>query len=113
MNRYTSLSFAFFIFSIIGFFGINNTSVLSSSNLITSTTAGGIFLSLETLIKDISYLNNYHSHYLNDKNHLSLVDFYNIPLANAQEQQTEENDDINNNNENENTDKYVILAFDR
>ena len=113
MNRYTSFGFAFFIFSIIGFFGINNTSVLSSSNLITSTTAGGIFLSLETLIKDISYLNNYHSHYLNDKNHLSLVDFYNIPLANAQEQQTEENDDINNNNENENTDKYVILAFDR
>ncbi|HYZ96370.1 MAG TPA: polysaccharide deacetylase family protein, partial [Nitrososphaeraceae archaeon] len=60
--------------------------------------------------------NNYYHHYLNDKDHLSLI-FYNIPLANAQEPQTEEIEDINNNNnnnnENENIDKYVILVFDR
>ena len=34
-------------------------------------------------------------------------------MANAQEQQTEENDGINNNNDKENNEKYVILVFDR
>ena len=116
MKRYLPIGFAFFIFSIVGFSGINHTSILSPSNLITTINTGGIILSFETLFKDIIYRNNYYHHYLNDKDHLSLI-FYNIPLANAQEQQTEEIEDINNNNnnnnENENIDKYVILVFDR
>jgi peptidoglycan/xylan/chitin deacetylase (PgdA/CDA1 family) len=115
MNRYLSFGFAFFIFSIVGYFGINNTlsSSLFSSNIITTTSVGGVILSFETLIKDISYRNQHH-HYLYDKDLYSL-NFYNIPLVNAQAQQTEENDDVNNNNnnENENTDKYIILVFDR
>ena len=106
MNAYLLLGFAFF-FLVVGYFGINNIIIhSSSSNLIANT---GIMLSVETFFRDIYYRNNY---YLYDKNHLSL-DFYNIPLANAQEQQTEENDDINNNNDKENNKKYVILVFDR
>ena len=97
MNRYSSLGFAFFFF-VIGYVGINNSTILYS-NFINIT---GLMLSIETFIKDIYY------------NSISLV-FYKIPLANAQEQQTEKKDDINNNNNNkkEKTDKYVILVFDR
>src|SRR5687767_7526522 len=98
MNSYLSSGFVL-LFFVVGYFGINNTTaIISSSNLITA----GVMVSLETIVKDIYYRNNYHQHhynYLNDKDHLSL-DFYNIPLANAQEQQTEENNDINNNNNN-------------
>jgi peptidoglycan/xylan/chitin deacetylase (PgdA/CDA1 family) len=102
MNRGLSFGFAF-LFFIAGYFGMNNTILFFSfSNLITST---GIMLSFETFFRDLSYPKNY---FLYDKNHIFL-DFYNIPLANAQKQQ-EENDDINNNNEKE---KYVILVFDR
>jgi peptidoglycan/xylan/chitin deacetylase (PgdA/CDA1 family) len=105
MNTYISFAFAF-LFFVVGYFGINNTTISSSSsNLIANT---GIMLSVETFFRDIYYQNNY---YLYDKDHLSL-DFYNIPLANAQEQK-EENDDINNNNDKENNEKYVILVFDR
>jgi peptidoglycan/xylan/chitin deacetylase (PgdA/CDA1 family) len=105
MNTYISFAFAF-LFFVVGYFGINNTTISSSSsNLIANT---GIMLSVETFFRDIYYQNNY---YLYDKDHLSL-DFYNIPLANAQEQK-EENDDINNNNDRENNEKYVILVFDR
>ena len=111
MNRYLSFGFAFLFFVIVGYFGINNIIISSSSNLITSA---GILLSFEMLFKDIYYRNNY---YLYDTDHLSL-DFYNIPLANAQEQeQKKEGDDSNKNNnnekENKNNDKYVILVFDR
>src|SRR5687768_98087 len=102
MNRGLSFGFAF-LFFIVGYFGMNNTILFFSfSNLITDT---GIMLSLETFFRDLSYPKNY---FLYEKNHIFL-DFYNIPLANAQKQQ-EENDDINNNNEKE---KYVILVFDR
>jgi peptidoglycan/xylan/chitin deacetylase (PgdA/CDA1 family) len=105
MNTYISFAFAF-LFFVVGYFGINNTTISSSSsNLIANT---GIMLSVETFFRYIYYPNNY---YLYDKDHLSL-DFYNIPLANAQEQK-EENDDINNNNDRENNEKYVILVFDR
>ena len=69
-------------------------------------------LSFETFFKDIFYRNNHNPHYLTDKDQPSL-DFYNIPLAYTQEQQTEEIDDMNNNNDKENTEKYVILVFDR
>ena len=103
LNRYLSIGFAS-LFFVVGYFEINN-KVILSSNL----TSANIVFSPEALFKDIYYLSNY---YLYNKDQPSL-EFYNIPLANAQEQQTEENDDINNNNENENTDKYVILAFDR
>ena len=107
MNTNTYISFAFaFLFFVVGYFGINNTTISSSSsNLIANT---GIMLSVETFFRDIYYQYNY---YLYNKDHLSL-DFYNIPLANAQEQK-EENDDINNNNDKENNEKYVILVFDR
>ena len=111
MNRYVSFGFAFLFFAVVGFFGINNTIPSSSSNLIATSSTGGVMLSLETFYKDIFYRNNHNLYYLTDKDQPSL-DFYNIPLANAQEQK-EENDDINNNNEEENTDKYVILVFDR
>ena len=40
-------------------------------------------------------------------------DFYNIPLANAQEQKEEDDININNNNTINQSDKYVILIFDR
>jgi peptidoglycan/xylan/chitin deacetylase (PgdA/CDA1 family) len=107
--KYLSIGFAS-LFFVVGYFEINNTVISSSSNLITTA---GIMVSLENLVKDIYYLGNYY-HVSYDKDHPSLeLEFYNIPLANAQEQQTEENDNINNNNENENTDKYVILVFDR
>jgi peptidoglycan/xylan/chitin deacetylase (PgdA/CDA1 family) len=106
MNAYASFGFAFILFGV-GYLGINNNIIPSlSSNLIANT---GIMLSAETFFRDIYYRNNY---YLYEKNYLSL-DFYNIPLANAQEQQTEENDGINNNNDKENNEKYVILVFDR
>jgi peptidoglycan/xylan/chitin deacetylase (PgdA/CDA1 family) len=101
MNSYASFGFTFF-FSLIGFLGINNT---VSSYIITNT---GIMHNLEILFRDLYYRNNY---YLFEKNHLSL-NFYNIPLANAQEQQKGNN--LNNYNNNENKiDKYVILVFDR
>ena len=106
MNRYLSFGFAF-LFFVVGYFGINNTAIVSS-NLI--TTAGDIVLSFETVVKDIYYQNIYY-HYVNDKDHLSL-DFYNKPLAYAQEQ-TEGNDDDNNNNNEKSNEKYVILVFDR
>src|SRR5215218_924870 len=106
MNTYVSFGFAF-IFFVVGYLGINNTIIPSlSSNLIANT---GIMLGAETFFRDIYYRNNY---YIYEKNYLSL-DFYNIHLANAQEQQTEENDGINNNNDKENNEKYVILVFDR
>jgi hypothetical protein len=86
MNTYVSFGFAF-LFFVVGYFGINNTIISSSSyNLIANT---GIIFSAEMFFRDIYYRNNY---YLYEKDQLSL-DFYNIPLANAQEQQTEENDD--------------------
>ncbi len=100
MNRYLSIGFAS-LFFVVGYFEINN-NVILSSNL----TSADIVFSLEALFKDIYYLSNY---YLYDKDHPSLeLEFYNIPLANAQQK---EGDDSNNNN-NEN-DKYVILSFDR
>ncbi len=108
MNRYLSSGFVFLFFMVVGYFGINNTVISSSSNLITTA---GIMVSLEMLVKDIYYRNNYY-HFSYDKDHLSL-DFYNIPLANAQEQKKGDDSNNNNNNENENTDKYVILVFDR
>ena len=106
MNRYSSFGFAFFFF-VIGYVGINNSTILYSNFINTI----GLMLSIETFIKDIYYRNNY---YIYDRNFNSL-DFYKIPLANAQEQQTEKKEDINNNNNNkkEKTDKYVILVFDR
>jgi peptidoglycan/xylan/chitin deacetylase (PgdA/CDA1 family) len=121
MNRYLSFGIVFFIYSVVGYVGINNTVPSSSSNLIATISAGGMILSLDALFKDIFYLNNYH-HYLYEKDHLLfLEDFYNIPLANAQEkEQKKEGDDNSNNNNNENNekennknDKYVILIFDR
>ena len=105
MNTYLSFGFAF-LFFVICYFGINNTIIPSSSSSLIANT--GIMFNVETFFRDIYYRNNY---YLYDKDHLSL-DFYNIPLANAQEQK-EENDDINNNNDKENNEKYVILVFDR
>ncbi|HEU5461708.1 MAG TPA: polysaccharide deacetylase family protein, partial [Nitrososphaeraceae archaeon] len=105
MNRYSSFGFTFFFF-VIGYVGINNSTILYSNFINTI----GLMLSIETFIKDIYYRNNY---YIYDRNFISLD--FKIPLANAQEQQTEKKDDINNNNNNkkEKTDKYVILVFDR
>ena len=100
MKIYLSFGFAW-LFFVVGYLGTNNTTILSSN-----LTDASIIVSLETLFKDIYSRSNYYSY---DRDHPSL-DFYNIPLANAQEHK--KGDDINNNNENEN-DKYVILVFDR
>ncbi|HEY3527108.1 MAG TPA: polysaccharide deacetylase family protein, partial [Nitrososphaeraceae archaeon] len=100
LNRYLSIGFAS-LFFVVGYFEINN-KVILSSNL----TSANIVFSLEALFKDIYYLSNY---YLSNKDHPSLeLEFYNIPLANAQQK---EGNDINNNNDE--NDKYVILSFDR
>jgi hypothetical protein len=104
MNIFFGIPFLFFG---IWFLVLETNAI--SSNLI--TTSGNIF-SREALFNNNNY---YKSNPFNlfDKSHLSL-DFYNIPLANAQEQKEEDDININNNNTKINeSDKYVILIFDR
>ena len=72
MNRYLSFGFAF-LFSGVGYFGINNILTLSSN-----LTTASIMLSFEILFKDTYFQKNYH--YSHDIDHPSL-NFYNIPLV--------------------------------
>jgi peptidoglycan/xylan/chitin deacetylase (PgdA/CDA1 family) len=103
MNKYLSFGISF-LFGI-GFLVLDNNAI-TSSNL--STVIGNIFS--KEVLSNINYYYKSNSFNLFDKDHISL-DFYNIPLANAQEQN--EGDNINKNKTNENNDKYVILVFDR
>ena len=89
INRYISFGFAFLLFFEVGFVMINSNAILLPSY---PSTFDNIFsfslLSLFTNNYDPSNYNYYD--YSVDKNHLLSLDFYNIPLANAQEQDEEE-----------------------
>ena len=102
LNRY--LFFGIVLLLGAGYLVINN-NVISSTLSITT----GIVFNLENFFKNNYDQRNYYSF---DNDHLSL-DFYNMPLANAQEQNEEVDININNNNKNNENDKYVILMFDR
>ncbi len=105
INMYVFFGIPFLLFGI-GFLVLDNNVI--SSNLI--TTSDNMF-SGEALFNNNNY-DKSNSFNLFDNNHLAL-DFYNTPLANAQEQKEEDDININNNNTINQSDKYVILIFDR
>jgi peptidoglycan/xylan/chitin deacetylase (PgdA/CDA1 family) len=110
INRYLSFGFAFLLFFGVGFVIIKNNAILLPSN---PSTFGNIF-NLESLFTDNYYLSSYDYHYYSfDKNHRLSLDFYNIPLANAQEQNEEKEKEEEKEKSNENNNKFVILMFDR
>ena len=109
INRYISFGFAFLVFFEVGFVMINSNAILLPSY---PSTFDNIFsfslLSLFTNNYDPSNYNYYD--YSVDKNHLLSLDFYNIPLVNAQEQKEKEEKEVESN---KNNNKFVILEFDR
>jgi peptidoglycan/xylan/chitin deacetylase (PgdA/CDA1 family) len=109
INRYLYFGFAFLLFIGVGFVIINSNVLLLPSN---PSTFGNIF-SLLSLFTDNYYLSNYDYYYSFDKNHHLSLDFYNIPLANAQEQNEEKEEEEEKKESNENNNKFVVLMFDR
>jgi hypothetical protein len=106
IKLYLSFGFVFLFFFGVGFVIINSNAKILPSN---PSTFGNIF-SLESLFTDNFDESNYNYYdYSFDKNHRLSLDFYNIPLANAQEQSEEEEEEESNENKN----KFVILMFDR
>src|SRR5215213_2496213 len=114
INRYVSFGFVFLLFFGVGFviiLIINSNAILLPSN---PSIFGNIFIfSLLSLFTNNYDPSNYDSYgYSFDKNnhhHLSL-DFYNIPLVNAQEQNEEEEKEEKeeeNEESNKNNNKFV------
>src|SRR5215210_4351761 len=106
IKLYLSFGFVFLLFFGVGFVIINSNTKILPSN---PSTFVNIF-SLESLFIDNFDQSNYnYDDYSFDKNHRLSLDFYNIPLANAQEQSEEEEEEEESN---ENKNKFVILVFD-
>jgi len=107
-THYYIIAFAFFFFPLV-YFIINNSNLALYSNFIITITSAVLF-NFENLFEENIHQNNYHS-YGNNKH--PLLDFYNIPLANAQDEKIEKKDHDGINKKENIDDKYVVLIFDR